>query len=100
MPTGVMLRWNAEKGFGFIKPDEAGDDLFCHVSALRDGEGSIRDGDAVTFREEYDDRKGKERAVDVAVAGGGGGGGGGMPGISCIGTWMLRWLGSWEQSVQ
>ena len=72
--TGIMLRWNAEKGFGFIKPDNGGDDLFCHVTGLRDGDGSVRDGDAVTFREEYDDRKGKDRAVDVSVSGGGGGG--------------------------
>mmetsp|Transcript_1897 Transcript_1897/g.5569 ORF Transcript_1897/g.5569 Transcript_1897/m.5569 type:complete len:153 (+) Transcript_1897:88-546(+) len=75
MPSGVMVRWNAEKGFGFIKPDNGGDDLFCHVTGLRDGDGSVRDGDAVTFREEYDDRKGKDRAVDVQVSGGGGGGG-------------------------
>mmetsp|Transcript_29063 Transcript_29063/g.52677 ORF Transcript_29063/g.52677 Transcript_29063/m.52677 type:complete len:118 (+) Transcript_29063:41-394(+) len=73
MPSGRMIRWN-DKGFGFIKPDDGGEDLFCHVSALLDGDGSVRDGDDVTFRIEFDDRKGKDRAVDVEVSGGGGGG--------------------------
>eukprot|EP00440_Ansanella_granifera_P004880 gb/GFBE01005293.1/.p1 GENE.gb/GFBE01005293.1/~~gb/GFBE01005293.1/.p1 ORF type:complete len:156 (+),score=37.66 gb/GFBE01005293.1/:1-468(+) len=80
MPSGIMKRWNSEKGFGFIRPDDGGDDYFCHVTGLLDGDGSVQDGDAVKFRVEYDDRKGKDRAVDVEVAGGGGGGGGGRSG--------------------
>jgi cold shock CspA family protein len=76
MPTGKVLRWQDEKGFGFIAPDDGGDDLFCHVSGLLGGEGSVRQGDTVSFRITYDDRKGKDRATDVEVAGGGGGGGG------------------------
>ena len=31
MPTGKMLRWQGERGFGFIQPDDGGPDLFCHV---------------------------------------------------------------------
>eukprot|EP00929_Paragymnodinium_shiwhaense_P108584 TRINITY_DN748_c0_g1_i5.p1 TRINITY_DN748_c0_g1~~TRINITY_DN748_c0_g1_i5.p1 ORF type:complete len:180 (-),score=38.70 TRINITY_DN748_c0_g1_i5:272-751(-) len=77
MPSGIMQRWNSEKGFGFIRPDDGGEDLFCHVTGLLDGEGSVRDGDEVKFRLSYDDRKGKDRATDVEVARGGGGGGGG-----------------------
>jgi len=69
-----MIRWHDEKGFGFIKPDDGGDDIFCHVTGLLDGEGSVRDGDEVKFKVEYDDRKGKDRAQDVEVVGGGGGG--------------------------
>mmetsp|Transcript_125029 Transcript_125029/g.266863 ORF Transcript_125029/g.266863 Transcript_125029/m.266863 type:complete len:146 (-) Transcript_125029:84-521(-) len=77
MPSGKMLRWNSDKGFGFIQPNDDGPDLFCHVSALLDGEGSVQEGDTVNFTEEFDDRKGKTRAVKVSVSGGGGGRGGG-----------------------
>mmetsp|Transcript_40627 Transcript_40627/g.107654 ORF Transcript_40627/g.107654 Transcript_40627/m.107654 type:complete len:126 (-) Transcript_40627:155-532(-) len=70
MPTGTMLRWNSEKGFGFLAPSGGGEDVFCHVSGLLDGEGSVREGDRVTFKISYDDRKGKDRAVDVCLEGG------------------------------
>merc|ERR1719499_153576 len=75
MPVGTMLRWHDEKGFGFVCPEDGGEDLFCHVSALLDGEGSVMEGDKVRFRITFDERKGKDRAVDVEVSGGGGGGG-------------------------
>ena len=61
--TGTALRWN-EKGFGFIKPDDGGEDLFCHFSSITDG-NMLREGDTVQFVKRYDDRKGKDRAEDV-----------------------------------
>jgi len=75
MPAGVMKRWHADKGFGFISPDQGGEDVFCHVTALLDGEGSVQEGDQVRFQVRYDDRKGKDRAEKVELASGGGGGG-------------------------
>lgn len=73
MPKGVLKRWNAEKGFGFLEPTDGGEDVFCHVSAMVDGEGSVREGDLCSYKMTYDERKGKERAADVALCGGGGG---------------------------
>merc|ERR1711933_41150 len=60
-----------EKGFGFITPDDGGEDLFCHVSSLLDGEGSIREGEKCKFDIEFDDRKGKDHATRVEYAGSG-----------------------------
>eukprot|EP00746_Dinoflagellata_sp_MGD_P070902 gnl/MRDRNA2_/MRDRNA2_28959_c0_seq1.p1 gnl/MRDRNA2_/MRDRNA2_28959_c0~~gnl/MRDRNA2_/MRDRNA2_28959_c0_seq1.p1 ORF type:complete len:161 (+),score=29.08 gnl/MRDRNA2_/MRDRNA2_28959_c0_seq1:73-483(+) len=74
MPTGVMKRWNSEKGFGFIKPDDGGDDQFAHAKDLIDGEGSVREGDRCKFSIAYDDRKGKDHAVKVELLEDGGGG--------------------------
>ena len=42
---GQACRWN-ERGFGFIKPADGGEDLFCHVSSIEDG-NCLREGDEV-----------------------------------------------------
>eukprot|EP00427_Karlodinium_veneficum_P020653 CAMPEP_0169103112 /NCGR_PEP_ID=MMETSP1015-20121227/22534_1 /TAXON_ID=342587 /ORGANISM="Karlodinium micrum, Strain CCMP2283" /LENGTH=127 /DNA_ID=CAMNT_0009164273 /DNA_START=57 /DNA_END=440 /DNA_ORIENTATION=- len=82
--TGIAARWNDERGFGFIKPDDGGEDVFVHRSALgEDRDLRLNEGDKVEFEEKYDDRKGKTNASNVVVIGGGGGGsrgGGGRSG--------------------
>ena len=64
MPTGKIKMFNEEKGFGFIKPDDGGVDVFFHVSALRDGD-KITKGNAVNFEIGVDPKSGKTRAVSV-----------------------------------
>merc|ERR1719412_2434233 len=67
MPTGTMLRWN-ERGFGFIRPDDGGEDLFCHSKSLLDGDGSVQEGDRCRYKVDFDDRKGKDHAVQCERA--------------------------------
>jgi cold shock protein len=50
MPQGTVKWFNAEKGFGFIQPDEGGDDLFVHFSAINmSGYKSLDEGQQVSF---------------------------------------------------
>jgi CspA family cold shock protein len=52
---GVVARYDAERGFGFITPDAGGDDLFVHVSVLGEAE-PLRKGERVRFAVRQSDR--------------------------------------------
>ncbi len=48
---GTVKWFNADKGFGFIAPDEGGDDLFVHHSEVRtQGYASLNEGQKVEFQ--------------------------------------------------
>jgi CspA family cold shock protein len=50
MATGTVKWFNAEKGFGFITPDEGGQDLFVHHSAIEaTGFRSLDENQRVSF---------------------------------------------------
>jgi CspA family cold shock protein len=67
MPAGKIKIFNENKGFGFIKPDDGGVDVFFHVSALRDGD-EITEGKVVNFEMGVDQKSGKTKAVSVDLA--------------------------------
>ncbi|XP_074381778.1 cold shock protein 1-like [Apium graveolens] len=65
---GVVLRFDYQKGFGFIKPDNEADDLFVHQSDINsDGFRTLRKNQSVEFFVEVDPRANKAKAVDVTV---------------------------------
>jgi CspA family cold shock protein len=64
LPTGKIKAFIEPKGFGFIVPDDGGDDVFLHVSALQAGD-DVRPGVAVSFEMGADKRTGRPRAVSV-----------------------------------
>ena len=50
MPSGTVKWFNTTKGFGFIQPDEGGNDVFVHISAVeRAGLRGLNEGQKVSY---------------------------------------------------
>jgi cold shock protein len=65
---GVLKTWKADKGFGFIKPDNGGQDIFIHISSLKGvGRRPVR-GDVIYYQIAKDNQ-GKYKAVNAAIEG-------------------------------
>lgn len=63
MTSGTVKWFNAQKGFGFIAPDDGGSDAFVHISAVeRAGMSDLREGQKVGFELVADQRSGKMSA--------------------------------------
>ena len=66
MSQGTVKWFNAQKGFGFIQPDDGSKDVFVHISAVeRAGMSSLNEGQKIVF-DVVDNRKtGKSSAESL-----------------------------------
>jgi CspA family cold shock protein len=65
MPIGTVKWFNAQKGYGFIQPDDGSKDVFVHISAVeRAGIDNLRDGQKLSFDIERG-QQGKSSAVNL-----------------------------------
>ncbi|QEL26866.1 cold-shock protein (plasmid) [Bosea sp. F3-2] len=66
MATGTVKWFNSTKGFGFIQPDDGGQDVFVHISAVeRAGLRELRDGQKISYDIVADKRSGKSSAENL-----------------------------------
>lgn len=68
MQTGTVKFYNDQKGFGFIAPDNGGNDVFVHATALeRAGMRGLNEGQKVSFDTQEDRRSGKIAVNTIAA---------------------------------
>jgi cold shock protein len=68
MITGTVKFFNSDKGYGFIQPEDGGNDAFVHISAVeRAGMSTLQQNQRVSYELE-EDRRGKMSAVNLQSA--------------------------------
>ena len=68
--AGTVKWFNPTKGFGFIQPDDGGQDVFVHISAVEQaGLRGLNEGQTVAYDLEADRRSGKTSATNLRVTG-------------------------------
>jgi CspA family cold shock protein len=69
MSIGTVKWFNEQKGFGFIQPDNGGQDAFVHISAVeRAGMSTLVEGQKISYEMETDKRRGKQAAGNLQAA--------------------------------
>lgn len=68
MERGILVRWNDEKGFGFIQPEQQGKDVFIHITVLKHMARKPQVGDSILYRTEIQN-DGKVKAIKASIEG-------------------------------
>jgi len=67
MSQGTVKWFNTQKGYGFINPDDEGNDVFVHITAVQNsGLAGLNEGQRVSY-ELAEQRNGRLAAVNLAV---------------------------------
>lgn len=66
--SGIVKFFNADKGYGFIKPDDGGPDIFVHITAVQaSGLTGLSENQKVSYETEPDRRGKGPKAVNLQV---------------------------------
>ena len=68
MVKGILKTWKEDRGFGFIKPDDGGKDIFIHISALNGVSRRPITGDVIYYQIAKDNH-GKFKAINAQIEG-------------------------------
>jgi CspA family cold shock protein len=69
MANGTVKWFNAQKGYGFIQPDDGSKDVFVHISAVeQSGIGNLNEGQKLSYEIERDQRSGKSSACNLRAS--------------------------------
>jgi CspA family cold shock protein len=68
MPIGTVKFFNSDKGYGFIAPENGGDDSFVHITAVQAAGMATLNKDQRLSYEVETDRRGKQSAVNLVSA--------------------------------
>jgi len=67
MAKGIVKWFNAEKGFGFIQPEDGGKDVFVHITALQEaGLKGLQDEQPIEY-EMIEGRDGRQSAGELKI---------------------------------
>ncbi|MCP3468376.1 MULTISPECIES: cold-shock protein [unclassified Bradyrhizobium] len=68
MATGTVKWFNDQKGYGFIAPDDGGNDIFVHISAVERARLSgLAEGQKISYEVKVDPKRGKNSAENLRV---------------------------------
>lgn len=68
MPIGTVKFFNTDKGYGFIAPENGGDDSFVHITAVQQAGMATLNKDQRLSYDIETDRRGKQAAINLANA--------------------------------
>jgi len=68
MPVGIVKFFNTDKGYGFIQPEDGGEDSFVHITAVQAAGMATLDKDQRLSYEIETGRNGKKSAVNLVSA--------------------------------
>jgi CspA family cold shock protein len=64
--TGTVKWFNNQKGFGFIQPENGGNDVFVHINDVeRAGMHTLKEGQKISYELKHDPKKGKDSAANL-----------------------------------